>query len=335
MTDDLFFKKISDILSINNNIKVIGSFAIHGDYKKICDLDLNDKIILDNDFLITFKSYITRLKNDFKENKIYLIKAYFDIPYMPLKNILDKMGYIDGNLLIHNNTLNNDDIDKLPQKLKDKINKLFEKKSIDDIINMRAYINSKLYPKWSLNDLLNGKLLYYDTTFKLSDFNFSYFYIEVIYNKIRVSNYINIIKDINAKYQQHYITVYSNDIVLNSKISYYRLLKKFKNLIKWLYYTHKIKDDKFKESTIKLYKEVEDYITLISKKYNKYCNILNLIDIIKTTRYQIKYADKLDAYTKKYNKGINKLENKNRDKYLSYLQNYRYKYYLEKFFKIL
>ena len=86
---------------------------------------------------------------------------------------------------------------------------------------------------------------------------------------------------------------------------------------------------------MELYKEVEDYITIISEEYNKYCNILNLIDIIKTTCNQEKYADKLKKYTEKYAQGIDKLENTNRNKYLSYFQNKRYKYFLEKFFRII
>ena len=329
MNNDVFLKKISDILNINNKIKAVGSFALHGDYKKICDIDLSEMILANReDFLKLFKSYIMKLKKEFKANKIYLIKAYFDTPFMPLKNIINKFGYIDGNLIIHDNNVSDDDINKLPTELKNKI------KNTDDI-NTRALINSMLYPHWSLKELLKGELSYYDNIFKISDFNFSYFYIEVIYKKIRVSNYINISTDGSyVKPFQHYITVYPDDIVLDTKLSYYRLLKKFKVFIKWLCYSNKIKDNKFKEDTLELYKEIGDYINMISEKYNKYCNILNHIDMIKSRKNMEKYSDKLKQYTEKYSKGIAKLENKYMDKYLSYLKNHKYKYYLEKFFKI-
>ena len=56
MNNDVFLKKISDILNINNKIKAVGSFALHGDYKKICDLDLSEIILANReDFLKLFK----------------------------------------------------------------------------------------------------------------------------------------------------------------------------------------------------------------------------------------------------------------------------------------
>ena len=89
-----------------------------------------------------------------------------------------------------------------------------------------------------------------------------------------------------------------------------------------------------KKDTEQLYREISDFINTISNKYSKYCNILNRIDILKK-KDQEKYADKLKRYTEKYTKGINKLENEYMNKCNSYLTNNKYKYYMERYFKIV
>lgn len=353
---DKYYNTISSILAFTNNIKPIGSFALHCDYKKVCDLDLQERICIDNsDFFIKFKSYVEKLKKGLKDNNIYFIKAYFDIPYMPLKTIMDNMGYVDGNLELHMKEFLTDKINKLPDELKNNINILINRykktKDINDYLNITKYINSKINIKWTLNELYSGEKTYYDTKIRLDESNFTNFYIEVIYNDFRVSNFIYI--NSGMKYNVPHQITFADDIMLNDNISYYRLLKKFKVFIKWLVYTNKITDNIMKESTMILYNEISDILETISEDYNKYCILMNKIDImtIKINKYNKKikknnkeakyhklhgkYTKKQDKYNMKYHNNIIRLEEKYKDKFLSYIKNDMYTQYLEQYFRII
>ena len=241
-----YYTIISKILGMTDRIKAVGSFKLHKDYNKVCDIDLNETYLFNSD---TFKSYIIRLKKSFSTEKeknmpIYLIKAYFNIPYMPLKIISNKLGYIDGSMKIHQNESILDDVNRLPDELKNDINHMISKyretKDMNDYINILGYINSKMYALWTLDELIEGTKIYYDQKININDElsnnikpQFTYFYIEVIYRKFRVSNYINIFTE-SDKRPSPYISIQSDEILLNSRISYYRLLKRFKVFIKWL-----------------------------------------------------------------------------------------------------
>jgi hypothetical protein len=125
----------------------------------------------------------------------------------------------------------------------------------------------------------------------LNKTDFTYFYIEVIYDNFRVSNFIYI--NSGMKYNVPYQTVSSDEIILNNNISYYRLLKKFKVFIKWLVNTNKITNKQIRESTMVLYNEISDIIEKVSEEYNKYCTLMNKIDIM---------TIKINKYNKKINK---------------------------------
>lgn len=361
--NDDYYTIISNILGMTDKIKAVGSFKLHKDYTKVCDIDLNETVAFDNE---KFKSYIIRLKKSFVNEKnngtpIHLIKAYFNIPYPPLKTISNKLGYVDGTMKIHQNESILDDVNKLPDELKNNINMMISKyretKDINDYINILGYINSKMYALWTLDELIEGTKKYYEQEININNImleqQFTYFYIEVIYKNFRVSNYMtctgtNISSE--KKSFDPYISAQSDEIMLASKLSYYRLLKKFKVFIKWLTYTYKIKDKYMKEKTMTLYNEIAELIETVSVKYTKYCNIKNKIDIIniKIRKYSnmksqnkkrhseklVRYNNLLARYNNKYSKGVAKLENKYKQQFLSYIQNNMYTDYLRRYFRI-
>ena len=361
-----YYKTISNILKISDKIKVTGSFKLYHDYNRVCDVDLNESISFttNDDFLSTFKSYIIRVRKMMKEETvkndgkkaIYLVKAYFNIPYLPLQKISNKMGYVDGNMIKHNNNSILDDVNNLPDELKHNINILLQKyeetKDINDYFNIFAYINNNLYANWTLNELKNGIKQYYEQNIDIGEYlnnqkKFTYFYIEVIYKKIRFSNYINIYVNRDAIIpKEYYISAKCDEMILGSELSLYRLLKKFKMLINWLLYTHKIKKNNQRNKTKELYKEIEIFIKDVAIKYNKFCSIKNKIDIINIRLKKYKKIDspntekidKCNAFLKKYNdkyiNGIAELEKKYKHKYLYFLKNKMYTFYLTKFFKI-
>jgi hypothetical protein len=360
--NDDYYTIISNILGMTDKIKAVGSFKLHKDYTKVCDIDLNEAVPFDNE---TFKSYIVRLKASFVNEKnngtpIHLIKAYFNIPYPPLKTISNKLGYVDGTMKIHQNESILDDVNKLPDELKNDINMMISKyretKDMNDYINILGYINSKMYALWTLDEMMKGVKIYYDQEININDILSNniqslYFYIEVIYKKFRVSNYITCTGTTGTGTNiSNYISAQSDEIMLASKLSYYRLLKKFKVFIKWLTYTYKIKDHYQKEKTMTLYNEIAELIETVSVKYTKYCNIKNKIDIIniKIRKYSnmksqnkkrhaeklVRYNNLLSRYNNKYSKGIAKLENKYKQQFLSYIQNNMYTDYLKRYFRI-
>ena len=361
--NDDYYTIISNILGMTDKIKAVGSFKLHKDYNKVCDIDLNETVAVNNE---TFKSYIVRLRNSFINEKskgtpIHLIKAYFNIPYPPLKNISNKIGYVDGTMKIHQNESILDDVNKLPDELKNDINMMISKyretKDINDYINILGYINSKMYALWTLDELMKGDKIYYDQELNINDILSNnmqslYFYIEVVYKNFRVSNYMTCqcTGTTGANISNPYISAQSDEIMLASKLSYYRLLKKFKVFIKWLTYTYKIKDKYMKEKTMTLYNEIAELIEMVSVKYTKYCNIKNKIDIIniKIRKYSnmksqnkkrhaeklIRYNNLLTRYNNKYSKGIAKLENNYKQQFLSYIQNNMYTDYLKRYFRI-
>jgi hypothetical protein len=365
--NDDYYTIISNILGMTDKIKAVGSFKLHKDYNKVCDIDLNETVAFDNEI---FKSYIVRLKASFINEKskgtpIHLIKAYFNIPYPPLKNISNKIGYVDGTMKIHQNESILDDVNKLPDELRNDINMMISKyretKDMNDYMNILSYINSKMYAFWSLDELMKGVKIYYEQELNINNILSNnmqplYFYIEVVYKNFRVSNYIactgttSTANSSEKKSSYPYISAQSDEIMLASKLSYYRLLKKFKVFIKWLTYTYKIKDPYMKEKTMTLYNEIAELIETVSVKYTKYCNIKNKIDIIniKIRKYSnmksqntkrhaeklVRYNNLITRYNNKYSKGITKLENNYKQQFLSYIQNNMYTDYLKRYFRI-
>lgn len=322
---------------------VVGSFLKYGK-NKACDLDMSENLKRE-----TFNDYLKKIILNKKQ--FILIDAHFNEPYNKLLNIKNKLGYLNGNFKIIDNEDISNDINLLPEELKKSIEELLlnynNNKTSENYIKIKAFVENKIYPKWTINELNHGELTYYDQIFKINDYNFDNFYIEVMYNDFRLSNYI-IFNNINRENGKFKIWDCSG-ILYDNNLSYFKLLKKFMVSIKWLYYNKLIKEKEIYTKTINLYNTIFNYIDKIGEKYNKQCIIKNKIDVSKVkllkynnkkTKYNNNKYDKLINYhTKvinKYNKiYLENMNNINKDSKIFYNKvSSDYSYYLNNYVRI-
>jgi len=339
---DDFYHQINDILGYGNT-KIKGSYIKYGK-DKVCDIDLNENIKYTD-----VETYIKKIYSN--KNKFYFIKGILNVPYHKLEIIKNKIGYINGifEKVSKESILN--DIDNLPNDLKDPLNNLIQiyinTKNINDYIKILIFIDDNLYPKWTLKELLKGTKIYHDQIYNISDYNYDYLYIEIIYDNYRISNMIEF-KSI--KHFNDYLIFEILEITYNNQISYYRLLKKFLVFIKWLYFKKKVKNSELNNSIIPIYNEINKFIEKLGTKYSKYCILNNKIYILyhKINKYNnkkkknnkqiydkliTKYYNKIELMKKKYIKFMNKLNNKCKKKYMPYYE--KFNEYLKNYYRIV
>lgn len=311
--DDPFYKEVIEIFGINEP-KLKGSYLKYG-YEKSCDMDISDS--LGNN---SFNDYFQKLYNNRK--KFTLIKAIIKEPYNKLQIIKDKIGYLDGNFIKHSKGSIINDIEELPDELKkpmkEMVNNYINNQDVNEFIKILLFIKDNIYPSWTLKELLKGEKQYFDQYYKISDLKFKAFYIECLYKNFRISNYIY------TNYEWKPILEYEfpiNQIMYDNKISYIKLLKKFTNLVKWLYFEKKIKEESLYKNAINLHNNVLEFIDNISSDYNKYCLMQNEIDLSKNKLE--KYINKMEKYkNNKYKKYIDKYKKKIKileEKYTTYM----------------
>jgi hypothetical protein len=279
------------------NPTVGGSYLKYGK-NKACDMDLSENIGENS-----FSDYIKKIISNKKQFE--LLDAYFDEPHTQLLIIKDKLGYLDGNLKKFQKESIMEDVNKLPKDLKEPIENIIQEytnsKSINDFIKLKLFIKTNLYPRWTMKDLKRGELTYHGQTFRISDYNFSVFYIEILLLNFRVSNYI-IMKE-SPKDSEKLMIWDIDDIVYDNKLSYFKLLKKFMVLIKWLYFNKLIEDKQLYPLVIEIYNRIFNFVEELGNEYNSNCSIKNKIDLSKVKL--IKYTNKLKKHSdKKYQKFI-------------------------------
>ena len=288
--NDPLYLEASELIGINKP-EVGGSFLKYGK-DKACDLDMSEKLKE-----MSFSDYLKKLISNKK--KFILLDAHFDEPYDKLKIIKDKLAYLDGNFKKYMKESILDDIKVLPKELKQSIEKLVQEysnsKSIDDFLRLKLFVENNLYPKWTIYELKKGEKTYYDQTFKISDYNFSSFYIEAIYKDFRISNLIEIKS--NDMMRNDFLIWDIDAILYDGNKSYFKLLKKFMVLIKWLFFNKKIEEYSLRNRVIEIYNYIFNFIEEMGIEYNSICSIKNKLDMAK--RNETKYTIKLDKYKNK------------------------------------
>jgi hypothetical protein len=318
--NDEFYKKAIDLIGFNNPI-IVGSYIKYGK-SKTCDMDLSENINFDNiNSRINFLKYVKKIISNEKKNNYKIIRLKFEYikPYNKLKIIYEKLHSIDG-LFNFDKTISSDIdnyINDLPLELKIDFEIIFDKykkeQNIENYIILLNFLNTYMYPKWSKKECKIGKKIYYDEEFNILnlDLSYSYFYIEIIYDNFRISNYIFLSKEVKNDNDKLFIHI--EDLILNNQLSYYYYLKKIGYFMKWLYFKKKLDYSDVKKNIIE-FNNLFDFRDNIGSEYNKYCIIKNNIDLYekKLYKYIKKYSKnknkKYDKYIKKYNNKIKKLD---------------------------
>jgi hypothetical protein len=295
--DDGFIIRAKELLGIKTP-KASGSYLRYGK-EKACDLDLSENLnISDMEITDTLNSYFNKLK---KENNFTLIRLSFDIIDESIKKLLDKLGNLNGLLQIENSNINEDDVEDLPKEMMKEIKKLIkeynEDKTILTYVNLYMYLKKNIQPIFTIKEAINGMKEFNGKKIKLSDYNFSYMYIEVIFDDFRVSNFVYFKK--SDKLDSKLWNVELNDILIDSlmnsknkyQISYYKMLKYFFHFLKKGYFSKLFEERYVIDRTINTYNEIYDFREKIGDINNSLCKIENIL--------VTDYTDKLkDDYTK-------------------------------------
>jgi len=190
---DEYYNEVKNIICFPNYKISAGGTYIKFGKEKSCDLDLYQDILEKN--LDKFKNYIKNLKKH--KNKYHLIRCQIYIPHKILDDIYQNLGYLNGNLKIIEEK-NKDEIipiiKKLPESLIKDIMNLYDNylssKDLMDFLKLKIFIRKKIYANWTLDELYDGKKIYYDQELNLEKDNYSVMYIEIIYKRFRTSNMI-------------------------------------------------------------------------------------------------------------------------------------------------
>ena len=343
--NDEFYKKAIDLIGFIKPI-IVGSYIKYGK-SKTCDMDLSENINFDNiNSRNNFLEYVKKVVSNEKKKNYKIIKLKFECiePYNKLKKIYDELNSIDGLFNFDKTISNNIDnyIVDLPLKLKIDceiiLDKYKKEQNIENYIILLDFLYTNMYPKWSKKECKLGNKIYYDEEYNILNLNlsYSYFYIEIIYDNFRISNYIFLSKE--KKHDNNKLFIYIQDLILNNKFSYYYYLKKIGFFMKWLFFNKKLDYSDVKKNIIE-FNNLFDFRDNIGSEYNKYCIIKNNIDLYeqklykymnkkkhsksdKYNKYINKYQNRLFKLTKEYNKGLLKLDNKSENYFNNLLKIY-------------
>lgn len=285
--DDDFIINAKKILELKN-AKSSGSYIRYGKDKS-CDLDLSENLEIDEEEIIDLlDTYFKKLK--LNENKFILIRLSFDIIDNSIQKLINNLGNLNGLLQIENSNINESQIDdKLPNSIKEKIKRLIldynENNDVFSYINLYMYLKDNLQSTFTIDEALVGEKIFNGNKINLYDYNFSYMYIEMIYENYRISNFVYL-KKIN-KIDSPTWDVELNEVLIKSinqnkskyQMSYYKLLKYFFHFLKQSYFKKLFQEHDLVYKAIETYNEIYDFREKIGEMNNNLCKIENLIII--------------------------------------------------------
>jgi hypothetical protein len=338
-TKDIYIEDINNIIGVKKCL-TRGTFVKHG-LEKACDIDSNENVTNFDDFI----NYIKRLS---KNKDIVLKISEFNLKHPLFDSIYTKLGSLDGSFNIilpeinTNNDINNDINNISDINIKQTILNLYNSSNnLENFIKLKEYVYNLITPQWTFDEILIGKKEHHGIIFKLSDKTFTNYYIEVIYLK-KPYKYMTLSNFIFFKNMHEASKILKTElinIINNSNIDYYKVVKYVAVLLKKLFFSHEIKNYKLKKQFAKIY----EYIYNLRFKYGN-LNHNNCININKVFIYNLKllkYQKKnnktnKDTYMKKinkYTKLIEKYKNmyKNGQNELNSIFKYHYRNWIQRF----
>ncbi len=284
--NDAFIEETKQLIEFKNS-KASGSYLRYGK-EKACDLDLSEELDIDEtEISDLLKSYFNKLK--LKEKDFILVRLSFDIIDESIKYILNNLGNLNGLLQIENSDIHEDQIDSnLPEDIKKELSKLIieynNNKTIFEYVNLYMYLKTRLQPTFTLEEAIKGEKIFNGKKINLSNYNYSYMYIELIFKDFRVSNFVYFKPHKNVETKLWNVEL--NDLLIESlvensknkyQMSYYKLLKYFFHFIKRAYFNKLFEERDLVERTIDTYNEIYDFREKIGEMNNNLCKIENNI----------------------------------------------------------
>lgn len=296
IVDDEFIIKSKELLELSKS-KASGSYLRYGK-EKSCDLDLSEELEIDKSEIDNIlKNYFKKLKA--RNNEFILTRLSFDIIDESIKSLLDNLGNLNGLLQIENSQINEEQVSKkIPKKMANEIKKLIkeynEDKTIFTYVNLYMYLKTNLQPTFTIEEALKGTKKFNGEKIKLTDYNFTYMYIEVIFDSYRISNFVYFRKQNNPETKLWNVEL--NEVLIESltensknkyQMSYYKLLKYFFHFIKRAYFNKLFEERDLIDRTIDTYNEIYDFREKIGDMNNNLCKIENMM-IIENKNNKIK-----------------------------------------------
>jgi hypothetical protein len=293
IVDDEFITEAKELLEVTKS-KVSGSYLRYGK-DKACDLDLSEELDIDEtEIPDLLNSYFKKLKE--RKNDFILTRLSFDIIDDSIKRLIDNLGNLNGLLQIENSNISEDQINKLlPKKMVNEIKTLIKEynddKTILTYVNLYMYLKKNIQPIFTLEEAIKGEKKFNGEKIKISDYNFTYMYIEVIFENYRVSNFVYLRKQ--NKPETKLWNVELNEVLIESLIensknkyqmSYYKLLKYFFHFLKKGYFNKIFEERDLIDQTIDTYNEIYDFREKVGNMHNNLCKIENMILIDKKNK---------------------------------------------------
>ena len=332
--NDILVQKTKKILAIKSP-KLNGSYLKYG-RSKACDLDMMEILSYDtNSKSHEIKAYCNKLIS-FKSDFI-LVKLKFNIYDVRFTNIINQLGYMDGNLKLYNLKLDkiteSTDLHTIPTNIRNNIillcNELKEHLTKNNYIKLVCYLYELSNPTWTLDEFKMGEKNINGQLIKLYESNFSSIYVQVIIDNFMVSNFIEFKDDFEEKNkeQMHMCKIYDMYDIIEynmTTLSYYLLLKKFQVFLKWGYFNRIFKEHNLVKLAIITYNDIYDFREDIGIIYNKLCLLQTQIILCDNTAL-------LQELKIQYEKDFIQFNNISKKYY--YEKSKKYKIYLQNFVK--
>jgi hypothetical protein len=176
-------------------------------------------------------------------------------------------------------------------EIKTLIKEYNDDKTILTYVNLYMYLKKNIQPIFTLEEAIKGEKKFNGEKIKISDYNFTYMYIEVIFENYRVSNFVYLRKQ--NKPETKLWNVELNEVLIESLIensknkyqmSYYKLLKYFFHFLKKGYFNKIFEERDLIDRTIDTYNEIYDFREKVGTMHNNLCKIENMILIDKKNK---------------------------------------------------